>query len=77
MHEGAQRHKTQRKVLSRKLEFGHVREGTGRLLVPLLEAGFEVYGVDISENMLAVCRSKVTPHASSRMGDPHWRARLR
>ena len=33
--------------------------GTGRLLVPLLKAGFEVYGIDISENMLSVCRRKV------------------
>jgi len=28
--------------------------GTGRLVVPLAEAGFEVYGIDLSENMLAV-----------------------
>jgi len=33
--------------------------GTGRLVIPLAEAGFEVYGVDLSENMLAVCRHKV------------------
>ncbi len=33
--------------------------GTGRLIVPLAEAGFEVYGVDLSDNMLAVCRRKV------------------
>jgi SAM-dependent methyltransferase len=33
--------------------------GTGRLIIPLAEAGFEVYGVDLSENMLAVCRDKV------------------
>lgn len=33
--------------------------GTGRLMIPLAEAGFEVYGVDFSENMLAVCRAKV------------------
>jgi SAM-dependent methyltransferase len=33
--------------------------GTGRLLVPLLEAGFEVHGFDISEQMLSSCRRKV------------------
>jgi len=33
--------------------------GTGRVLVPLAEAGFEVWGVDRSENMLARCREKV------------------
>jgi SAM-dependent methyltransferase len=33
--------------------------GTGRLLVPLAEAGVEMTGVDLSENMLAVCRQKV------------------
>jgi len=33
--------------------------GTGRLVIPLAEAGFEVYGLDASENMLARCRRKV------------------
>ena len=33
--------------------------GTGRLLIPLAEAGLEVYGFDLSENMLARCRQKV------------------
>jgi SAM-dependent methyltransferase len=33
--------------------------GTGRVLIPLAEAGFEVYGIDLSENMLARCRYKV------------------
>ncbi len=38
--------------------------GTGRLLVPLAEAvdqrsGLEITGVDLSENMLAVCRQKI------------------
>jgi SAM-dependent methyltransferase len=33
--------------------------GTGRVLIPLAEAGFEMYGVDLSENMMAVCRRKV------------------
>src|SRR5690348_18138955 len=30
--------------------------GTGRVLVPLLEAGFAVEGLDISPDILAVCR---------------------
>ena len=30
--------------------------GTGRILIPLLEAGHEVDGVDSSPEMLAVCR---------------------
>jgi ubiquinone/menaquinone biosynthesis C-methylase UbiE len=30
--------------------------GTGRVLVPLLEAGFAVEGLDVSPDMLAVCR---------------------
>ena len=29
--------------------------GTGRLLVPFVEAGFDVDGVDVSEDMLAHC----------------------
>jgi SAM-dependent methyltransferase len=33
--------------------------GTGRVLIPLAEAGFEIYGIDLSENMLARCRHKV------------------
>ena len=32
--------------------------GTGRVLVPLLEAGFAVEGLDSSPDMLAVCREK-------------------
>lgn len=31
--------------------------GTGRLLVPLLEKGFQVDGFDVSEEMLQVCRT--------------------
>jgi ubiquinone/menaquinone biosynthesis C-methylase UbiE len=31
--------------------------GTGRVLIPLLEAGLEVDGIDISPDMLALCRS--------------------
>lgn len=33
--------------------------GTGRLTLPLLRAGLEVDGVDISEEMLALCRAKL------------------
>ena len=33
--------------------------GTGRVLVPLAEAGVEMYGIDLSENMLARCRRKI------------------
>ena len=33
--------------------------GSGRLLIPLLEAGFEVHGVDSSEAMLASCEKRI------------------
>jgi len=33
--------------------------GAGRLLVPLRQAGIEVDGVDISQDMLAVCKAKL------------------
>ena len=36
-----------------------VMAGWGRLLVPLLEAGFPVHGVDISEAMLARCEQRL------------------
>ncbi|ANU15184.1 Methyltransferase [Planococcus halocryophilus Or1] len=36
--------------------------GTGRLLVPLLEKGFEVDGFDVSEEMLTVCRANCEKH---------------
>lgn len=39
--------------------------GTGRLMIPLAEAGSEVYGVDISSEMLEVCRWKVEQHKLS------------
>lgn len=32
--------------------------GTGRLLIPYLQAGFEVEGVDCSAHMLSLCRQK-------------------
>jgi len=37
--------------------------GTGRILIPMAEAGYEIYGVDLSENMLARCREKVAERA--------------
>lgn len=37
--------------------------GTGRVLVPLVKAGFEVYGVDISENMLEICQESVLEYS--------------
>src|SRR6202158_6594694 len=33
--------------------------GSGRVLVPLVRAGFDVVGVDISPHMLALARAKV------------------
>src|SRR5262245_60785265 len=36
--------------------------GTGRLLIPIAQSGYEVYGLDISANMLAVCRQAVQHH---------------
>jgi SAM-dependent methyltransferase len=33
--------------------------GTGRILIPLAEAGHEMVGLDLSEKMLALCREKV------------------
>ncbi len=40
--------------------------GTGRVLIPLLEAGFAVEGLDSSPEMLAVCRQ----HCRDRGLDP-------
>jgi hypothetical protein len=37
-----------------------VMAGAGRLLVPLLEAGLQVHGVDASEAMLATCAKRIT-----------------
>ena len=42
--------------------------GTGRLLVPLACAGFEITGVDLSEGMLQVARGKVTGGRSQMAG---------
>ena len=37
----------------------NVMTGWGRLLEPLLDAGFQVHGVDISEAMLARCEQRL------------------
>ena len=37
-----------------------VMAGSGRLLLPLLDAAFHVHGVDVSEAMLAACRRRLT-----------------
>ena len=39
--------------------------GTGRMLVPLLQKGFTVDGVDISPEMLAKCKENLTKHGLS------------
>lgn len=39
--------------------------GTGRLIVPLAESGYKVTGLDLYEEMLAVCRAKVGEHGLS------------
>lgn len=41
----------------RVLELG---SGTGRVLIPLARAGFHVTGVDSSEDMMAVCRERLS-----------------
>jgi len=33
--------------------------GTGRLVIPLAKNGFDIYGVDVSDNMLEVCRNSI------------------
>jgi SAM-dependent methyltransferase len=33
--------------------------GTGRVLIPVAEAGYEIYGLDLSQKMLDRCRQKV------------------
>ncbi len=35
--------------------------GTGRIFVPALEAGADIYGIDYSENMLQRLKEKITP----------------
>ena len=50
------------------LELG---SGTGRVLVPLARAGFPVTGVDLSDDMMAICRQKLAAEP------PEVRARVR
>lgn len=33
--------------------------GTGRILIPTARAGVEIVGIDLSENMLAICRQRL------------------
>jgi SAM-dependent methyltransferase len=35
--------------------------GTGRILAPLVDEGLEVFGIDVSEKMLAICQEKLGP----------------
>lgn len=49
------------KCAGRVLELGC---GTGRLLLPLAEAGFAVTGIDNSAEMLSLARTKIKPHHS-------------
>jgi len=50
-----------RKFGPRILELG---SGTGRILVPLACAGFEVTGVDMSDDMITICRQKLELESS-------------
>ena len=45
--------------------------GTGRVLIPIAQAGVEITGLDLSEGMLAVCRAKLRQEA------PEVQARVR
>lgn len=45
--------------------------GTGRVLVPIARAGIEIVGLDLSSQMLAICRGKLAAEA------PDVRARAR
>lgn len=48
--------KTELKGYENVLELGC---GTGRILLPLIEAGFQCSGLDISKEMLAICKEKM------------------
>ena len=37
--------------------------GTGRILVPCIEAGMEVHGSDASEEMIRLCRARLSPRS--------------
>lgn len=43
----------------RVVEFG---VGSGRMMFPLLEAGFDVLGVDVSPTMLGILTARCSPH---------------
>jgi SAM-dependent methyltransferase len=43
----------------RALEVG---SGSGRLMLPLLERGFEIEGLELSEDMLHLCRNRAAAH---------------
>ena len=34
--------------------------GTGRVLIPIAKAGYNVFGIDLSDNMLAEAKRKIT-----------------
>jgi SAM-dependent methyltransferase len=47
--------------------------GTGNLAIPLAKSGFEVYGIDLSADMLAIARSKWDePPVRGRGGSIRW-----
>lgn len=39
--------------------------GTGRLIIPVAEAGYSVTGIDFSANMLSICKERVNQHGLS------------
>ncbi len=47
---------TSREAKGATLEIGC---GTGRVLIPTARAGFEIVGLDLSEDMMAVCRKRL------------------
>jgi len=49
------------------LEIG---SGSGRLLFPLIEMGFEVEGLELSEDMLALCREGIVKNGDSELAAP-------
>src|SRR3989304_6199997 len=51
--------------------------GTGRLAIPLAQAGFRVTGVDLSAVMLAALRAKSPPANLELVQAPFHRLRLR
>lgn len=48
--------------------------GTGRVATHLTQAGFEVWGIDTSESMLARARAKVAPQAAARLTQADMRS---